>query len=262
MEDSDMRFGGIRRLYGSEGAERLRRAHVCIVGLGGVGSWAVEGLARSAIGALTLIDMDEVCISNVNRQIHAINGVIGRPKAEVMADRVRAIHPGCQVRAIPEFFGPANAGELLQAGYDFVFDAIDNLANKCLLIALCRQSQIPVIASGGAGGRRDPSAIRLDDLAFTTNDRLLAAVRRTLRKEHAFPQNPRERFDVPCVYSPEPMVYPHSDGSICPQPEPGLDLRRDCESGYGTASFVTGSFGFLAAGYMAEAIVGEKTKPC
>ena len=165
MDHNEWRFGGVGRLYGTEGLDRIRRAHVCVVGLGGVGSWAVEALARSGIGALTLVDLDDVCISNVNRQLHALDGELGRPKVEVMARRVRAINPGCVVHPMQAFFLKSNAGEILQTRFDYVLDAFDSPSRKCVLIALCRERGIPVITSGAAAGRRDPTKVEVIDLS-------------------------------------------------------------------------------------------------
>ena len=171
MSDFEFRFGGIGRLFGVDALARLRAAHVCVVGIGGVGSWTVEALARSGVGQLTLVDLDEICISNVNRQLHALNADVGRAKVEVMAERVRGINPECDVRPLPEFFTESNAEALLNTRYDFVVDAIDSLANKCRLIALCRDKKIPIVTCGGAGGRQDPTQVRVADLADTSHDR-------------------------------------------------------------------------------------------
>jgi tRNA A37 threonylcarbamoyladenosine dehydratase len=253
MKDDDARFSGIGRLFGVEGSRRLHRAHVCVVGIGGVGSWAVEALARSGVGALTLVDLDDICVSNVNRQIHALDGEIGRPKVEAMAQRVRAIHPGCAVRPLHAFFTESNADEILRPRFDYVLDAIDSISKKCLLIAKCREKKVPVFVVGGAGGRRHATALHISDLAHSSHDRLLAQVRSTLRGEHGFPRG-EKAFGIDCVYSRERLHYPRSDGTVCAQREPGNALRLDCESGYGTASFVTGAFGFAAAGHIVEKI--------
>jgi tRNA A37 threonylcarbamoyladenosine dehydratase len=247
--DSDSRFGGIQRLYSAEGLERLRRARVCVVGLGGVGSWAAEALARSALGHLTLVDLDDICASNINRQLHALEGVVGQPKVTIMAARIRAINPSCDARAVQKFFTEATAAEILQQGFDWVFDAIDHVANKCLLIARCRQKEIPIVSSGGAGGRRNPLEIRLADLAQTTNDPLLQQVRKRLRQEHGFATDPKTPFNVPCVFSRETPVYP-------PGCEAGKGLN--CDSGYGAASFVTGAFGLAAASCIVSSIVAAR----
>lgn len=256
MTQHEARFGGIDRLFGREGTQRLRQAHVCVVGIGGVGSWAVEALARSAIGQLTLVDLDDVCITNVNRQVHALTGSFGKPKVEVMAERVRALNPDCQVHARQEFFLQSNAEAVLAPGFDYVFDAIDQVSMKCLLIALCRARNIPVLTAGGAGGRRDPAAIEVNDLALSANDRLLKQVRKELRSKHGF--SPAEkRFGVDCVFSREPVVYAQPDGSVSCERGDSTDFRIDCRTGFGTASFVTGAFGFVAASRIVQQIAAS-----
>lgn len=249
-----VRFGGIARLFGRAGLERLRRAHVCVVGIGGVGSWAVEALARSGIGTLTLVDLDDICVTNVNRQIHALDATVGRSKVEVMAERARAIHPGAQVNPVHAFFNEASAARILEPRYDYVLDAIDNPAKKALLISACRERCLPVFVVGGAGGRADPLGLRIDDLARSTHDRLLVSVRSALRKDYGFPSGERRKFGVECVFSPEPVLFPQSDGTVCNVREEGSTLRLDCENGYGTASFVTGTFGLAAAGHIVRRI--------
>src|ERR1017187_120937 len=155
MSDFETRFGGIARLYGKSGLDKLRAAHVCVVGIGGVGTWAAEALARSGVGALTLVDLDEVCVTNINRQLHALTETVGRAKVEVMGERIRAINPDCRVTAEPKFFNEQTAEEFLAPKYDFVLDAIDTVTNKVLLLAGCREKNLPVVSCGGAGGRRD-----------------------------------------------------------------------------------------------------------
>ena len=253
MSDYEARFDGIRRLFSIDGLVRLRRAHVCVVGVGGVGSWAVEALARSGLGALTLVDLDDICVSNVNRQIHALDGTFGRPKVEAMADRIRAINPGCSVTVVHAFFTESNASDILGTRFDYVLDAIDSPSKKCLVIASCRERSIPVFVVGGAGGRRSPAALKIADLASSSHDRLLAAVRSELRGNFGFPRG-ETPFGIDCVFSPEPAIYPRSDGAVCEQREPDLSLRLDCGSGYGTACFVTGAFGFAAAGHIVQRI--------
>lgn len=252
--ERELRFGGMARLVGAAALERLRRAHVGVIGIGGVGSWAVEALARAGVGALTLVDMDDVCISNTNRQLHALTSTVGRPKAEVVAERARAINPEADVRAIVEFFTEDNAESLLGGGFDCLIDAIDSAAKKALLIAKCRAHGIPVITSGGAAGRRDPTAIRAADLALSSHDRLLGEVRRLLRKHHGFPRG-GELFGVECVFSTEPPVFPQGDGSVCGRRDPDSAAPLDCEHGLGTATFVTGTFGFVAAAQAVRKLV-------
>ena len=256
MTNHEARFGGILRLYGADGQERLRRAHVCVVGIGGVGSWAVEALARSGIGQLTLVDFDDVCISNVNRQLHALTGTFGQPKVEAMAARVQLINPDCVVRAEHSLFTAKTAESILAPAYDAVLDAIDAREMKALLIAWARAKNIPVVTTGGAGGRRDPTALRVADLAQATHCGLLVNVRRALRQEHNFPRDPKQPFGVDCVYSTEPQVYPAGDGTVCDVKPPGERLRLDCSTGYGTACFVTGAYGFAAAAQVVKRITG------
>lgn len=256
-DDFSERFGGVGRLVGRAGLERLRAARVAVVGVGGVGSWAVEGLARSGVGALTLIDLDDVCVTNVNRQLPALDGQIGRPKVEVLAERVRAIHPSCRVEAVTEFFTASSAERLLAGKFDFVIDAIDALSNKALLIAASRARGLNVVTVGGAGGRRDPTQVRTGDLGDSWGDELLRQVRKKLRREHGFPageQTGRMHWGVRCVWSSEPPVFPWADGTCAAEPEPGSTLTLDCESGFGTAVFVTGAFGLAAAGEVVRAI--------
>ncbi len=266
MSDFDFRFGGIARLYGKTGLQRLRDAHVMVVGIGGVGSWVVEALARSGVGALSLVDLDEACVSNVNRQLHALDGTIGQSKAALMADRAKAIQPEGRFTAIQEFFTADNAQRLLglapaaagapSAKPTFVVDAIDNVANKVLLLALCHAHHIPVITCGGAGGRRDATQVRIVDLSRVTHDRLLAEVRKRLRKEHGFPRG-EKKFHLDAVFSAETQVFPQEDGSVCAAraaaPE-GESLRLNCDWGFGSATFVTGTFGFAAAGEVVRRI--------
>jgi tRNA threonylcarbamoyladenosine dehydratase len=257
MQAYEKRFGGVGRLYGREGLRKIRSAHVCVVGLGGVGSWAVEALARSGIGELTLVDLDDVCISNVNRQLHAVAGELGQPKAEAMARRVLAINPGCVVHPLQAFFLKSNAAEILKTRFDFVLDAIDSPSRKGLLIAQCRERGIPVIATGAAGGRCDPTAVEVVDLAFSSHDRLLQEVRWELRRVHGFPRG-KQPFGVECVISREPPVYAREDGSVCATAPSAKDLRLDCNRGLGTVSFVTGTFGFVAASRIIGQIAGRE----
>ncbi|HUR59557.1 MAG TPA: tRNA threonylcarbamoyladenosine dehydratase [Opitutaceae bacterium] len=244
------RFGGVARLFGRVGLERLQAAHVCVIGVGGVGSWTTEALARSGVGALTLVDLDDVCVTNVNRQLPALEGQIGRPKVTVLAERVRLINPECRIETVHEFFTPATAARLLAPGFDFVVDAIDRMSIKALLIAGCRERGRPVITVGAAGGRRDATKIRSGDIG-EAGDELLRQVRKKLRRQYGFSTGARRgitRMDVPAVWSEEPPLYPWADGSCAPEPEPGSNLKLDCESGFGTAVFVTGTFGLIAAG--------------
>lgn len=258
MSDYETRFGGIARLFGKDGLDRLREAHALVVGIGGVGTWAVEALARSGVGQLTVVDMDDVCVTNVNRQIHALDETIGKSKVSAIAERARQINPVINCAEIAEFFTAANADRLLDSKPDHVIDAIDNVANKCLLIVKCREREIPVITCGGAGGLRSGVEVKIDDLARTTNDALLKQVRKNLRKDHGFPNDPKRKFRIPAVYSAETPVYPWADGTVCNTKEAGTDLKLDCASGFGTAAFVTGAFGFAAAEHVVRRIASGK----
>ena len=256
MSDFDFRFGGIARLYGTAALSRFRAAHVMVVGIGGVGSWVVEALARSGIGRLTLVDLDEVCVSNINRQLHALDSTVGRSKVEVMVERVRTISPEARVEGRVEFFTADTASRLLgletdsisKDRPDFVVDAIDAMSNKVRLIALCQGAGIPLVVCGGAGGRRDPTAVRVADLATVTHDRLLSEVRKRLRREHGFSRTSK-KLRIECVHSAEAPVFPDRDGQVCATraSDNEMPLRLNCESGFGSATQVTGTFGFAAA---------------
>ena len=257
LTDYEIRFGGIQRLYGANGARNLRDAHVCVVGVGGVGSWTAEALARTGIGSLTLVDLDEVCLSNVNRQLPALTDVVGKPKVEVLRDRIARINPGCAVHAIQEFFTPGSSERLLAPQYSYVVDAIDSVPNKCFLLAACRDRSLPVITLAGAGGRRDPTAIEVSDLAFSGHDRLLRAVRKVLRADYGFPSALKVPFNIPSVFSSEPPVFPQPDGTVCARRGNAEDPRMNCTSGFGSATFVTGAFGFAAAAWVVREISGS-----
>ncbi len=254
MDDFETRFGGIARLYGKSGLAKLRAAHVGVVGIGGVGAWAAEALARSGIGALTLVDLDEICVTNINRQLHALTETVGRSKVEAMAERICAINPECRIFAEQKFFNTQTADELLTPKYDFVLDAIDDMTNKLLLLLRCRGKNLPVIVCGGAGGRRELTSVRVGDLSQASHDKLLAEVRRKLRQEHGFPVG-HSAMDLPCVYSVERTVYPQADGSVCEMRSAAEDgTRLNCNGGLGSATFVTGAFGFAAAGFVVRSI--------
>jgi tRNA threonylcarbamoyladenosine dehydratase len=264
IDDYEQRFGGVGRLVGRSGLDRLRAAHVCVIGVGGVGSWVVEGLARSGVGELTLVDLDDVCVTNVNRQLPALDGQVGRPKVAVLAERVRLINPACRVTAVHEFFTPASAARLLEGPFDFVVDAIDRMTPKALLIAGCRERGWPVITVGAAGGRRDATQIRAGDLGDAFNDELLRIVRKKLRRAFGFPpgaERGRMHFGVRCVWSVEHAVFPWADGTCGAEREPGSELKLDCDSGLGTAVFVTGAFGLAAAGEVVRAIAEDAPNP-
>ncbi len=239
------RFAGIARLYGEVGAATIAAASVTVVGLGGVGSWTVEALARSGVGALTLVDFDDICVSNTNRQLHTMCDTVGNQKAEVLAARVLRINPSCTVDVVSDFFTEDTAALILERPADCVVDAIDDARNKRLLVCECRTRALPLVVCGGAGGRIDPTRVRRSDLSQTAGDALLKYMRKRLRRDHGFPsQGP---WGIPAVYTDEARRYPTADGDVCSAPEGGVPTRLDCADGYGAASYVTGSVGFAAA---------------
>ncbi len=251
------RFDSLDRLYGAGGVAVFARLHVAVVGLGGVGSWAVEALARSGIGALTLIDGDEVCVSNTNRQLHALDGSYGQFKAEVLAARVRAINPECKVTVIARFLTPSTIAEIFAPEFDYVFDACDAFRVKVELTAFLRRRKTPILVCGSAGGRLDPTKILIRDLAKTEHDVLLAMVRRKLRDEYAWTRNPKRYFGVLAVYSLENVRYPQADGSVaCARPEENeAALRIECGGGLGSAMHVTATFALVAVGKILERLL-------
>jgi tRNA A37 threonylcarbamoyladenosine dehydratase len=242
--DFERRFGGVRRLYGEESFQRFRQAHVCIVGVGGVGSWAAESLARSAIGRITLIDLDNIAESNTNRQVHALGDEYGKAKVAAMAERIHAINPDCEVIEIEGFVTLDNLEDMLGRGYDFVIDAIDNARVKAAMINWCKRRKIKMIASGGAGGRVDPARIELGDLARSVQDPLLSRVRVLLRREYGFPKDAKKKFGVECVFSSEPLRMPENGEScdVDDKPVSGINC-----AGFGAAMTVTASFGLWMA---------------
>ena len=244
--DFERRFGGVRRLYGAEALDRFQAAHVCVVGIGGVGSWAAEALARSAVGRITLVDLDMVAESNVNRQIHALGDEFGKAKTRAMAERILAINPACRIEEIEDFVTPDNLDQVLGRGSDFVIDAIDQVRTKAAMIAWCKRHGVPVVTAGGAGGQIDPTRIEIADLAQTIQDPLLSKVRSTLRKEYAndgFTRDLKKKFGIPAVFSTEPLRYPES-GATCDEPPTLAGLN--C-AGYGSSVCVTAPFGLFAA---------------
>lgn len=252
----DPRFAGIDRLYGAGSVTRLASMHVCVVGLGGVGSWAAEALARSAVGTLTLIDADEVCVSNTNRQLHTLESTLGRSKVGVMAERLRAINPALVVQPIERFVTPATLAELLDQEFDLVLDACDAFRVKVEMTAWCRRRKLPLVVCGSAGGRTDPTQIRVRDLSRTEHDALLSLMRRKLRQEFRFPSNPDRYFGIPAVYSLENVRYPQADGSVCgTRPVDGDGMRLGCEGGLGAATHVTAAFGMAAVGRALEILL-------
>jgi tRNA threonylcarbamoyladenosine dehydratase len=271
--DFERRFGGVKRLFGEAGLAKLQAAHVVVIGIGGVGSWAAEALARNAVGSITLIDLDNIAESNVNRQIHALDDNFGKAKVTAMAERIRAINPSCKVREIEDFISAENVVNLLafhrDVMADCIVDCIDDAKAKIALAAFCKQTKIPLIMSGSAGGRLDPTQIKVADLAFVQGDKLLAKVRNQLRRDYSFPKasNTKKsaKFNVTCIYSDEPVLAPNevcdteintimTDDALQPNTcaasgdvkNPHAITGLNC-AGYGSSVCVTAPFGFVAA---------------
>ena len=260
--DFERRFGGIARLYGDAALARFRRAHICVIGVGGVGSWAVEGLARSAIGQITMIDLDNLAESNINRQIHALSDTLGQAKVTALAERIAQINPTCVVNEIEEFIDADNLQQMLPVGrFDYVIDAIDNVRAKTAVIAYCRDKKIPLVTIGSAGGQIDPTRIAICDLCRTEQEPLLAKVRKRLRALHGFPRGTKNKFGIDAVYSTEPLRFPE----LCATDEEAAGITGLNCAGFGSAIVVTASFGLVAAGHvlqkLALAATAESSAP-
>ena len=265
------RFGGIARLYGDEGLNRLLASHVCVIGVGGVGSWVVESLVRSGVGAITMIDMDVVAESNINRQILAHTDSIGRDKVLVMEERIGQINPDCKVNTVDDFIAVDNLAKYLNSNMNFVVDCIDDFRTKAALIDYCKKAKINIFTVGGAGGQVDPNKVRQSDLSRTQHDVLLAKTRKLLRQDYGFARNLKRSFGVPCVYSDEQLVYPDGRGGITaqrPNNSSSVDVEANasglpnnalnCAGGLGSITHTTGSFAFIASAYVINYLVEER----
>ena len=250
--DLQRRFGGLERLYGMGGAAAIRGAHVAVVGIGGVGSWAAEALARSGVGALTLIDLDHVAESNINRQVHALDGTVGQAKVLAMRERIAQIHPRCVVHAVEEFVEPDNWPLLLPAGVDAVIDACDAPQAKTAMAAWARERKALFISCGAAGGKRLAHQVDIQDLSQTTHDPLLAQLRYRLRKHHGAPREGK-RIGIPCVFSREAVAPP--DPSCAIEGDGSLNCH-----GYGSVVSVTATFGQCAAGWVLDRIASRNSE--
>jgi len=258
MSDYETRFSGIGRLYGIENAKRINQFHICVIGIGGVGSWVAEALVRSGISEITLIDNDEVALSNTNRQIHTLDNTIGNQKVKAMAERLLLINPDLKCHLIDDYITVKTYESYLSNGYDYVVDAIDSIKFKSLIIQYCKRNKIPVITTGGAGGLTDPSQVVVADLSKTYNDALAAKVRSQLRQEFGFTKNTKRRFGVDCVFSPQQQKYPKPDGSVSHE-KPGIHgVSLDCRFGYGASACVTATFGFVAAARVIDKLLSKK----
>jgi tRNA A37 threonylcarbamoyladenosine dehydratase len=266
--DLKRRFGGINRLYGTEALNHLSTAHAIVIGIGGVGSWAAEALARSGIGRLTLVDLDHVAESNFNRQLHAVAPSLGQSKIEAMAQRIALINPLCEVRCVDDFLTPDNVSKLIGTdAQTLVLDAMDQVAAKVALIAWCKKHKQTVVSCGAAGGKLRGELVQVVDLSETTQDPLLAKVRTGLRRDHRFPAgqlktansgksagNKKTRFGIPAVYSTEAVKRPVQDGDSCEPFDPTGGAPLAC-AGYGSLVTVTAVFGMVAAGLLIDAVL-------
>ncbi len=249
--DLKRRFGGLERLYGVAGAVAIRSAHVAVVGVGGVGSWAAEALARSGVGQITLIDLDHVSESNINRQIHALTATVGQAKVQAMSDRIVQIHPDCAVHGIEEFVDADNWPHLLPAGVDAVIDACDAVRAKETMAAWALRNRSRLISVGAAGGKRLAHAVDIDDLARTTHDPLLAQLRYRLRKFHGVAREGKT-IGVPCVFSREAVAAPDASCDLAGAGDGSLNCH-----GYGSVVSVTATFGQCAAGWVLDRVARE-----
>lgn len=252
--DIQRRFSGVRRLYGADGLSRLQAAHVLVIGIGGVGSWAVEALARNAVGKLTLVDLDNVAESNINRQIHALDGNFGKAKVTAMRERIMEINPLCAVTEIEDFVTPDNLQQVLACQPDMVVDCMDDTKAKTALAAYCKQRGVALVMAGSAGGKLDATRLRLADLAHVQGDRMLAKVRNQLRRDHGFAKasdlKKSAKFGIAAVYSDEPVERP---AESCDAPQSGL-TGLHC-AGYGSSICVTATAGFIAAQHTIQRLV-------
>lgn len=259
--DLQRRFGGMNRLYGANALDGLAQAHAIVIGIGGVGSWAAEALARSGIGRLTLVDLDHVAESNFNRQLHALEPSLGQAKVEAMAARIGLINRTCEVYCIDDFLTPENVAEIIGTDpHTLVLDAMDQVAAKIALIAWCKRHRQIVVTCGAAGGKLRGELVQVADLSETMQDPLLAKVRTGLRRDHRFPAgqlkagavpNKKSRFGIEAVYSPEAVKRPVQDGDACVPFDPTGGAPLAC-AGYGSLVTVTAVFGMVAAGRLIE----------
>ncbi len=251
----DAAFEGVKNLFSEVGFTKIEKASFLVIGIGGVGSWICESLARSGVTKITLVDLDDICISNVNRQVHALPSNVGKLKVDVMKARLESINPNIKVRWIYEFFTESTKDQILAEDYDYIFDAIDSMKSKCILIAECKNRNLPLIVAGGTGAKKDPTQIEVKDLNRTINDPLLFQVRKRLRQKFGFRKLHNHPYKIPAVFSKEdPAKFDESLLACVPEGQ-----KISCQSGLGSASFVTASFGFAAVSYVLDQISLNQT---
>lgn len=252
-ENYRARFGGIARLYGAEALPHLHQAHFVVIGLGGVGTWTAEALARTGIGTLTLIELDEVCVTNTNRQLHALASTVGQSKNAVIAQRLKDINPEIVINSIHDFLDRKNLSTLISKEHHVVIDATDSAHVKAALIAYCSAVKLRLITVGSSGGKLDPTKIVVTDLGRTIADPMLAKVRQHLHRHHNFTNDTKRKYRVDAIYSTEQMIYPKPDGSVCQVKKMRQSgIKLDCAGGFGSSVMITGSFGFAAAARAVE----------
>ena len=242
------RFSGIGRLYGQQALVHLAQAHFVVVGLGGVGSWTAEALARSGVAEISLIDLDDICVTNINRQVHALSSSIGQSKVQALTARLKDINPEIIVHGIEDFLDFDNIKVLIGPQHHVVIDAIDAVQVKAGLVAYCKARKIRIITVGSAGGKTDPTKISCTDLANTISDPMMSKVRYLLYKRYNFSKNEQRRFRVDAVYSIQQAVYPQPTGEVCQQKSAEMDgVRLDCTAGFGSSTMMAATMGFVAA---------------
>ena len=254
------RFNGIEKLYGATATQKIIGSHICVIGIGGVGSWVVESLARSAVGALTLIDLDHVSESNINRQIQAMSSSLGQSKIKAMAERIEQINPECSVTLIDDHLNSDNLEQLIYQKFSYIIDCIDDFRTKAALINYCHRNKQKILTVGGAGGRIDPARIQVADLTRSEGDALLSRTRKLLRTDFNFPRNIKRRFDIPCVFSAETLRYPTVDAGISHMKnDSDTTGGLNCASGFGSLMAVTTSFGMHASAFVLSKLAAPNT---
>lgn len=237
-------FDGIKNLYSEEGFAKIQNAHVIVIGIGGVGSWACESLIRSGVGKLTMVDMDDICVSNINRQVHSLVSTVGKEKVFQMKERLFHINPKAEINAIFDFFTPSTMENILGIKADFILDAMDSVPNKCLLVDECKKRDLNVLTTGAAGQRVDPTQIHICDLNRTINDKLCKRMKRILKREYGYFRLHKSPYKIPCVSSKEIVTNEILQDEFSP--------IRNCQTSLGSASFVTGTMGFVATAYILD----------
>lgn len=250
MQEIDERFDGVARIYSNEDYQTLKKSHIAVVGIGGVGSWASESLVRSGVGEITIVDLDDICVSNTNRQIHAHDGNYGKLKVHAMKERLLNINPNLKINCVEDYFSESNKDEIFKYKFDYVIDCIDSMRSKCILISECYKRDIKVFTTGGAGGKFDPRHVRIRDLNRSHNDKLLLLVRTNLKRFYNFPKT-KALYGIHCVFSPEFKTLPDQ---VCEA------KSLNCQNGYGSLSHITGIFGLMAAGFVVNDLLNKESR--